>query len=186
MADHAAGVQCHQDPDGQIHATEHVAHGVAHAGGASAGRACDAHQAAIGLGNDVIAGALVLRTVAAEAGDSGVNDLDIDLLEHIVADAQLVHDAGAVVFHDHIRLFDHLEEHLLAFLRLQIQRYALLVAVDIGIVHAPSVLERTHGTGIVALAGHFDFDDVGAVVGKHHCGIGTGQHAGQVEDCDIT
>ena len=163
-----AGVERHEDADGEVHAAEHVAHGIADTQRLAAGLAGDAHEAGGGLRDDVIAGALVLRAVAAEAGDSGVDDLVVDFLEHVIADAQLVHDAGAVVLDDDVGLLDHLEEELFALLGLQVQGDALLAAVDVGIVHAVVVLLRAHGAGIVALARHLDLDDVGAVVGQHH------------------
>ena len=128
----------------------------------------------------------MLWTVAAEAGDGGVDDLVIDLLEHVIADTQLVHDAGAVVLDDDVSLLDHLEEELFALLRLQVQGDALLAAVDVGIVHAVVVLLRAHGAGVVALARHLDLDDVCAVVGEHHRAVRTGQNAGQVQNGHIT
>ena len=181
-----AGVERHEDADGEVHAAEHVAHGIADTQRLAAGLAGDAHEAGGGLCDDVIAGALVLRAVAAEAGDGGVDDLVVDLLEHVIADAQLVHDAGAVVLDDDVGLLDHLEEELLALLGLQVQGDALLAAVDVGIVHAVVVLLRTHGAGVVALARHLDLDDVGAVVGQHHRAVRTGQNAGQVQNGNIT
>lgn len=72
------------------------------------------HNAAHGLGNDIVAGTLVKRAVAAKAGYSGIDDAGIDLLEHIVAHAQLIHDAGAIIFHHHVRIFHHFLKKLLA------------------------------------------------------------------------
>ena len=136
-----------ENADGQVHAAQHVAHGVTDAEGMAAGLTGNAHQAAAGLGDDVVAGTLGIGAVAAEARDSAVDDLVVDLLQHVVAHAQLVHNAGTVVLHHHVGLLDHLQKQLLALRRLQVQGSALLIAVDVGVVHAGAVFQRAEGAG---------------------------------------
>ena len=175
-----------ENADGQVHAAQHVAHGVTDAEGMAAGLTGNAHQAAAGLGDDVVAGTLGIGAVAAEARDSAVDDLVVDLLQHVVTHAQLVHNAGTVVLHHHVGLLDHLQKQLLALRRLQVQGNALLIAVDVGVVHAGAVFQRAEGAGIVALAGHLDLDDVGAEVRQHHGAVGASQNTGQIQNRDIT
>ena len=181
-----AGVQRHQDADGQVHAAQHVAHGAAHTGGLAARVAGDAHQAAHRLGDDIVSGALGVGPVAAEAGHRRINDARVDLFQLVIAQAQLVHNAGAIVLHHNVRLFDQLLEQLLALRRLQIQGNALLVAVHVGIVHAGAVFDGAHGPGVVPLAGDLDLDDVGAEIRQHHRAVRSGQDPGEVQDRDIS
>ena len=74
-------------------------------GGLSALGTGDGHHTAHGLSQNIIAWAQVVGAVAAKAGDCRIDDAGIDLLQDIIAQSQLVHHAGAVVFHHDIRLF---------------------------------------------------------------------------------
>ena len=72
---------------------------------------------------------------------------------------------------------DQLSERLSPLRRSQVQAHALLVAVQAGEVavgHLPGDLA----------AGRLDLDDLGAEIGEHHRGVGTGQHDADLEDPD--
>ena len=119
-----------------------------------------------------------------EAGHGAVHNAGVDLLEHIIAKAQLFHGAGTVVLQNHIGLLDHFLENFLALRLLQVQRHADLAAVEVGVIHAVTVDEGAHLPGIIAALGIFDLDDRCAHVRQQRCGIGAGQHAAKVQHYD--
>ena len=176
--------QGRQHADGQVQAAQHVAHGGAAAGGGTAGPAGGAHQAAHGLAHDVVAGALAEGAGVAEAGAGAVDDAGVDLLQHVIAQAQLLHGAGAVVLDDHIGLLHHLLEDLLGLGVLQVQGDTHLAAVEVRIVNALIVDKGAHAPAVIALAGLLDLDDRGAHIRHQRTAIGAGQHTGQVQNND--
>jgi len=62
----------------------------------------------------------------------------------------------------------------MAFLALQVERHAFLIAVQISKIAALVVFEGQVMTRIVTTVGPFDLDDPGTEVGKEHGRIGTG------------
>ena len=141
-------------------------------------QAGDRHQPAHALRDLVEAGPVGVRPILAEAGDAGVDEARIDARQRLVVDAQALLHAGPEILHDHVRLLHHALERGEAFRRLEVQRHAALVAVQ--------VLE----VGALARAAHrllrpgrrFDLDDVGAPVGELARASRPGPHAGEVED----
>ncbi len=111
-------MQRRQDPNGDVQAAQNIADGIAHPGGRVIGLAGDAHDAAHCLRQDVVSGPLRIGTVAPETRDLGIDELVVDLFEHVVAEPQLIHDAGAVIFDNHIGLADHLFKELFGLRRL--------------------------------------------------------------------
>ena len=141
-------------------------------------QAGDRHQPAHALRDLVEAGPVSVRPILAEAGDAGVDEARIDARQRLVVDAQALLHAGPEILHDHVRLPHHALERGEAFRRLEIQRQAALVAMQ--------VLE----VGALARAAHrlfrpgrrFDLDDVGAPVGELARASRPCPHAGEVED----
>src|SRR5204863_8742074 len=124
-------VQRGEDTERRVHPRGDVRdrHPRAHA--ASARFAGDAHHAALGLHDEVERGAIAIRSVLPEAGDRAVDDAGLALARTLVVDAEpgdradpqvLEHDVGAV---------EQPEEQRLALWMLQIERDALLVAVQV-------------------------------------------------------
>ncbi len=93
-------------------------------------RAGDADHAAFGLQDEVQRGALQVRPVLAVARDRAVDDAGIALAPGLVVEAQALQRPGPVVFQHDVGTLDHAQEQFLAFLVLQVEHHALLVAVQ--------------------------------------------------------
>ena len=191
FAGNGAGVDCGKDADGYMKPAQNITQRRTGTGGLSALGTGDGHHTAHGLSQDIIARTQVVGTVAAKARDRRIDDAGIDLLQDIIAQSQLVHHAGAVVFHHDIRFFDKLLEDLLALRGLQVQGDPLFVAVDVGKIDAFPLTIQIFGTergiaaGVVTAFGDLDLDDVCAHVSQHHGAEGAGKHTGQVENRQV-
>ena len=191
FAGNGAGVDCGKDANGYMKSAQNITQRRTGTGGLSALGTGDGHHTAHGLSQDIIARAQVVGTVAAEAGDRRIDDAGIDLLQDIIAQPQLVHHAGAVVFHHDIRFFDKLLEDLLTLRGLQVQGDPLFVAVDVGKIDAFPLAVQIFGTeggiaaGVITAFGDLDLDDVCAHVSQHHGAEGAGKHTGQVENGQV-
>ena len=191
FAGNGAGVDCGKDADGYMKPAQNITQRRTGTGGLSALGTGDGHHTAHGLSQDIIARTQVVGTVAAKARDRRIDDAGIDLLQDIIAQSQLVHHAGAVVFHHDIRFFDKLLEDLLALRGLQVQGDPLFVAVDVGKIDAFPLTIQIFGTeggiaaGVVTAFGNLDLDDVCAHVSQHHGAEGAGKHTGQVENRQV-
>ena len=191
FAGNGAGVDCGKDADGYMKSAQNITQRRTGTGGLPALGTGDGHHTAHGLSQNIIARAQVVGTVAAKARDRRIDDAGIDLLQDIIAQSQLVHHAGAVVFHHDIRFFDKLLEDLLALRGLQVQGDPLFVAVDVGKIDAFPLTIQIFGTeggiaaGVVTAFGDLDLDDVCAHVSQHHGAEGAGKHTGQVENGQV-
>ena len=191
FAGNGAGVDCGKDADGYMKSAQNITQRRTGTGGLSALGTGDGHHTAHGLSQNIIARAQVVGTVAAKAGDRRIDDAGIDLLQDIIAQPQLVHHAGAVVFHHDIRFFDKLLEDLLALRGLQVQGDPLFVAVDVGKIDAFPLTIQIFGAeggiaaGVVTAFGDLDLDDVCPHVSQHHGAEGAGKHTGQVENRQV-
>ena len=142
-------------------------------------QAGDRHQPAHALRDLVEARTVLVGPVLAEAGDAAVDDLRIDLLHVLVVDLQPPLHVGPEVLDDHVGLLDHLQERGAAFLRLQVERHAALVAVQV--LEVAALARAAHAFAALLVRRHLDLDDVGAPVGElAHAGRARA-HAGQVE-----
>ena len=161
-----------------------IADGSADADGLAAGFAGDAHNAAHGLHDHIIGGTGRVGAGLAEAGDGDIDELGIDLLQFLVAQAHAVHGAGFQVLHDDIDVLDQLLEHLDAFGILGVADDAFFAMVDADKVTALAVDERTVAAAVIAGTGLFYLDDLGAHVAQHHGAVGTGQRVGEIQNAD--
>jgi hypothetical protein len=98
---------------------------------ALARQAGDRHQSAHALRDLVEAGPVGIGPVLAEAGNAGIDDARIDLGERLVIDLEPLLHVRAEILHHDIGFFDHALEGGEPFGRLQIERHAALVAVQI-------------------------------------------------------
>ena len=191
FAGNGAGVDCGKDANGYMKSAQNITQRRTGTGGLSALGTGDGHHTAHGLSQNIIAWTQVVGAVAAKARDRRIDDAGIDLLQDIIAQSQLVHHAGAVVFHHDIRFFDKLLEDLLALRGLQVQGDPLFVAVDVGKIDALPLTIQIFGTeggiaaGVVTAFGNLDLDDVCAHVSQHHGAEGAGKHTGQVENRQV-
>jgi hypothetical protein len=116
--------------EGRGHAGDGVAHGKARPRRPHLRVAGDRHQAAHRLDLAVVGGGRALRAVLAEARYRAIDELGVDGCQRCMADAELVHHAGAEVLHHHVGLGGK-AMHDLDRLRLgEIEGETALVGVD--------------------------------------------------------
>ncbi len=154
----------------------------AHAHGAFARPAGDAHQAAHALGDGVEARPVGIGPVLAEAGDAGVDQPRVDGAQLVRADAQAVLDVRAVVLDEHVGLPDQRMQDRQPLGLLHVQRQAFLVAVQVLVVGAVVVAPADHVVATGRAGRDLQLDDPRALVGEDaHCRR-AGAHAGGVEE----
>ncbi len=192
----AVGQRRH-DGDGGVHAGHQV--GQRHAGflRAAAGQvvafAGHRHQAAHALDQEIIAGAVGVRAILAETGHRAIDDIGLDGLERLVIEAVAFQLADLVVFQHHVAVHHQFAQQGLAVNAGDVDRHRALAAVGgqviggFGGVVAVGVfgVGRAPGAGVVAVAGAFDLDHVGAQVGQVLRTPGAGQHAAQVQHAEV-
>ena len=140
-------------------------------------QAGDRHQPAHALGDLVEARPVGIRPVLAEAGNAGIDDARIDLGERLVVDAEpLLHVGTEILDHD-IGLLDHALEGGEPFRRLQIERHAALVAVQV--LKVAALARAAHR--LFQAGRRLDLDDIGAPIGElAHAGRSRAD-AGEIE-----
>jgi hypothetical protein len=108
----------------------------------------------------------------------------------LVVDLELAGDPGAEVLDHDVGVAHEIVEHLEAGFALQVQRHALLVAVERDEVGPLAVegIARIRGQEFArALAAQrLDLDRLGPEVGEDHGAVGAGEHVRQVEDAHTT
>src|SRR6185437_740329 len=142
------------------------------------GQAGDRHQPAHALRDLVEAGAVAIGPVLAEAGNAAENDALVDLFETLIVDAEPVLDVGPVVFDHHVGLLDHAAEGGDALRRLQVERDAALVAVQV--LEVGIAARAARALALFQMRRGLDLDDVGAPIGELAHASGAGAHAGQI------
>ena len=104
----------------------------------------------------------------AEAGASAIDDAGVDLLQHIISQAQLLHGAGTVVLDHHVGLLHHLLEDLLGLGGFQVQGDAHLTAVKVGKVNALIIDKGAHAPTVITLARLLDLDNRSAHIRQNN------------------
>ena len=102
-------------------------------------------------------------------------------MQHVPAQAEAGHDAGAVVLDQDVGAVHEFEEGGLVGRVLEVHGDGALVAVPGHERRAFAVDEGRHVAGAVAAPGLLDLQHIGAMVGQHHRCIGAGEMAGQVQ-----
>ena len=157
---------------------------VAGRGPAAHGRAIrltgQAHQSAHPLNDHIQRASGTVWTRIAKAGDRHINDPGIGCGNDIITQAHALHRAGFEIFHQNVRFFHQLQQHLLICLRLQVQGDALLTALDRQVVDPLPVEKRAAGLGPVR---PLHLDHIRPQVRHDHRGQGTGQKLRQVHHC---
>ena len=152
----------------------------------------DRHDAAERLGHDVVGRPVGVGAAAgapvAEAADGGVDQLGEALVQGLVAQAQAIHDAAAIVLDHGVGAVAQPHHQLAAFGLLQVDGDRLLVAVDRGEVAAerPQLVVGMVGPDdarVVAVE-RLDLDDLRALVGQQHGAERAGQHLREIDDAD--
>ena len=186
-----------QDGGCGVDAGEHIgqrhAHALRAAAGHAVGLAGDAHHAAHGLNHQVVAGALGIRAVLAEAGDGAVNQPRVERFEAVVVQPVMRQAADLEVFHQDVAAQRHLPNQRLAFGFGHVDGDGAFVAVAggevaglVGVV-ALRILQKRRApvARVVALAGALDLDDIGPQVGQHLGAPRAGQHAGKIQNFEV-
>ena len=150
-------------------------------GGPSSGPG-ERHQAALGLGHEVVAGPAGRLALRAEPGDRAVDDRRVARAHALVVHPEPLGPAGPEVLDHHLGAGAQLEGQLAARRIAQVDRHAALAAVHGEEVGGLAARERrAPGARLVAALRALDLDHVGAEVGEHHAGVGPGEHAREVE-----
>src|SRR5262249_23476612 len=113
--------------------------------------------------------------------DRAVDEARIEPAERAIAETETIHRAGTEILDQHVALARQASQDLDAVTGLEIQRHALLAAVDRHEIRRFTQDERRPLPRVVALAGLLDLDDLGAHVAQHHGRERPGQHAGEIE-----
>ena len=136
----------------------------------------EAHDPAHGLGHQIEAAAMLVGAGASKTRQRAVDQRGMVPGDVGVTEAELVHDAGAEILHQHVRRSDQAPQYPGAARLLEVERDALLVAVH----HQERRRHvadpgRNHVAGVVAGRDLLDLDHLGAHVGEHQ-GAGRTRH----------
>ena len=173
------------DADRRVEAGQDIADRRADAGRLLGSVAREAHQAAAGLHDHVVGRLAGVGARAAESGGRGVHEPGIAGPEHVAAEAEPLHRAGPEVLHEHVGPIDERQKRLPIDRILQIEREALLAAIDAGEVAA--LAARQEGAvlpGVVAAVGPLDLHHLRAQVSQDHGAERAGQDPREVENSD--
>src|SRR5215472_7849501 len=141
----------------------------------------DRHDAAEGLEQRLVAGAVLPRPRAAEGGDRAVDEARVDRREVVVAETEALHRARAEVLDEDVGAAGERLHDLRALRGLEIERHAALVAIEEQIGRRLAVLVGRPRPRLVAGAGVFHLDDVGAEIGKQGSAPGSRDDAGEID-----
>jgi hypothetical protein len=145
-----------------------------------------AHDAAHGLEDGVIALAMRQRPALPEAGAGDVDDARVDAMDRGIVEAVALERADRKVLEEHIGLPRELADNALAVGRAQIDGDRLLAAITGEIVGALGGAvardERLEAACLVAAIGFLDLDHRRAELGQDHARERAGEHPRQVED----
>ena len=129
----------------------------------------DRHQAALGLDDEVVAGAAGGLAPGAEPADRAVDDARVARADRVVAHAEPVGAAELEVLDHDVRASAQLERERPTLGIAEVEGAAALAAVDREVVRRLAAGERrAPRAGLVAALGPLDLDDVGAEVGEQH------------------
>jgi hypothetical protein len=185
-----------QHRHGGVHAGDDIGDGHARLLRSAAGQvvalARDAHQPAHALDHEVVAGALRKRPILPKARDRAIDEARVDLLEAFVVQPVLGQAAHLEVLDQNVADSGQFPDQRRALGRGHVGFDRALVAVGAEVIGrfvgvlAVAVLQvgRPPRAGVVAHAGAFDLDDVGAQVGQVLRAPRAGQDARQVQHAD--
>src|SRR6185312_13457418 len=149
------------------------------------------HDAGHALRHQVVAGALGVGPVLAEAGDRAIDQPRAFVLEALIVEAEFGEPADLEVLDQDVGFGGELAHEAAAFLALEVELDRTLAAVggmEIGRADRLAIdafdERRTPAARVVAGALALDLDDVGAEVGEHLPGPGSGENAGEFENAE--
>src|SRR5579875_1138826 len=130
LAGQVAVVQGGEDGDGGVHARRDIGDRRAEALWLALDLTRYGHQAGFGLGYEVVTGAGGVGAFLAVAADGAVDQTGVESAQVFVAQALPGQCAGTEVLDQHRRLLDEFEQLLLIFRLAEIQRDAVLIAIE--------------------------------------------------------
>ena len=146
-----------------------------------AGLAIDVAKAAKTFGDRGVAGLVGIGAGLAVAGNPRIYQPRVARLDHLRAQAPLLHGTGAKVLHQHIGAVQQLQHQLAAALTLEVQGDALLVAAQAAVPERSAVLDNAPAANRVA-AGRFHLDDLGAKIRQDGAGKRPRQQLTQLDN----
>ena len=178
--------------DGRVVAGEHVDDGNADTEGASADLAGEVHDAAHALNGQVVTRQVGSVGVATERGDGRGDDVGLVRRKRRSVEPELCHEAGLeVVEHDVAGEGESAGERNVVGV-LEVEHDRPLIAIDghvirgfeiLGLIVGRVVLPRgTPGAGVVAVAGAFDLDHVGAEIAEDLPDQWPSEDSGEIDD----
>ena len=183
-----------EDRGRRVHAGHQVGSGDAHLLRPAAGQVValpgDAHDAAHGLGDQVVAGAVRIGPRLAEAGDRAIDQARIDFAERGIVETEFGEPADLVVLDQDIRALDKPPHHRLPLGRGEVEGDRALPPVGrhvvggvVGGLGAGGIAQEgwPPGARIVADKGPLDLDHVGAEIGQQLARPGAREDAAEVE-----
>src|SRR5262250_213703 len=177
---HAQG---ERDAVSRVHPRRHVRDGRAAAHAVRARLAGDGDHPALRLEDEIESGAVPIRAVLTEAGDGAIDDAGVSLARHLIAEAEALEGARAIVLEHHVRALHEPEEELLAARMLEVDLDPLLVAMQAHEVRGLSAGQpRPPRARDVPRALGLELDHLCAEVGEHGRAERSGQRVAQIED----
>ena len=151
------------------------------------GLAGNAHQAGLGLQDKVVTGQSGLGSDRAVTGNRTTHHARRIGLEPVVVETPLLQRADLEVLDQHVGLADQPGQHFLTGLHRHVQRDRSLVAVDAEVVRRfTGGKRRPPAARVVARAGRFDLDHIGAHVTEHHRAQGAREDARQIKHANAS
>ena len=147
--------------------------------------ACDRHEAADALQQEVVAGQCRPFPTRSETRHRAVHNALVPGRDLLVADAEAGSRPRAEVLDHHVGTLGEQPGLTPAVLGAEVPGDAALVAVDAQVIGALVIDERRpEAAGVVTGTRTLDLDDVGAEIAEQHRGVGSGHHAREVGDED--
>ena len=115
-----------------------------------------------------------------EAFEAHVDHPRVDLRQRRVIEAVLAHRAGLEVFGDDVGTRRKLARNIGAFRQMEVDRDALLVAVE----HRKETGPRAEQAARTVAVDRFDLDHFGAHVGEHHAARRSHDHVREFDDAE--
>src|SRR5581483_9385410 len=139
------------------------------------------HHARERLADRVEAGLVAVRAALAVAGDRAVDQFGVELRELRVIEAELLPGRRPEVFYEDIGGREQIEKNFLPLALAQVERDALLVAVERAKARAVAFVFRIAAPMRIALARQLDLDDFAPQVAEETAGVRTGDVPADVD-----
>ena len=180
-----ARVQRREYAECRIHPSRDVGNRHAGVNAATAGLAGDAHHSALRLHDEIERRTVAVRSVLPETGDRAVHDARLPLANALVVDAELCDGPDAKVLEHDVGALEQPEEDRFAFRMLEIERDALLVAIEVDEVRRLAAVERRPPRARDLAAERLDLDHLRAIVAEHRRRERSGERVRQIEHDDV-